>query len=117
MKRMLAFFFFACAVACKSNAPDPAPSTDAGVSGTPVKVARVVRDNVTLTVGGLGKTDALEQQKIRAPYKGILRQLRVADGDVVKDRQIVAVLVSQESENALVGAQALLRAAATPQQR
>ncbi len=85
--------------------------------GTPVKVARVVRATLTLTVSGPGHTDALEQQKIRAPFKGLLRELRVADGDKVRARQVIAVLASQESEAALIGARAMLRAAHTTAER
>jgi len=72
---------------------------------------------VPITVTGSGRTDALEQQKIRAPFKGLLHELRVTDGDSVKKGQVVAVLIAQESESALTGARALLRAATTPQQR
>lgn len=93
--------------------PDPAPADP----GTPVKVAAVERAQLALTVSGPGRTDALEQQKIRAPFKGILRELRVADGDRVRKGQILAVLVSQESQAALSGAGALLRAARTPEEQ
>jgi multidrug efflux pump subunit AcrA (membrane-fusion protein) len=91
----------------ESTLPDP---------GTPVKVAAVERATLALTISGPGRTDALEQQKIRAPFKGILRELRVADGDHVRKGQVLAVLVSQESQAALNGAEALLRAARTPEE-
>jgi RND family efflux transporter MFP subunit len=68
-------------------------------------------------VSGPGRTDALEQQKVRAPFKGILSELRVADGDRVSDGQVIVILTSQESEAALTGARAMLRSAETPQQR
>ncbi len=105
---------------CKSPAAaqpaDAAVAADPG-AGTPVKVAKVERATLAVTVSGPGRTDALEQQKVRAPFKGILRELRVADGDHVRQGQIVAVLVAQESQAALTGAEALLRAARTPEQR
>ena len=109
--------------ACRTSPADPArppdaatsaSADDAGPTGTPVKVARVVRATVPITVTGSGRTDALEQQKIRAPFKGLLHELRVTDGDSVKKGQVVAVLIAQESESALTGARALLRAATTP---
>jgi len=86
-------------------------------AGTPVKVATVERATLALTVSGPGHTDALVQQKVRAPFKGILKELRVMDGDQVRKGQILAVLVSQESQSALTGAEALLRAARTPEEQ
>ncbi len=125
MKSIVVAACFVCSLGCKPGAADPAVggnATDASAltaedGGTPVKVARVVRATLTLTVSGPGRTDALEQQKIRAPFKGILRRLRVADGDRVRDRQVVAILASQESEAALIGAKAMLRSAQTAPQR
>jgi len=93
--------------------PDPATADP----GTPVKVAAVERATLALTVSGQGRTEALAQQKIRAPFKGILRELRVADGDRVRKGQVLVVLVAQESQAALTGAQALLRAAQTPEEQ
>lgn len=103
-------------------AAGPRPGAGAGNAlevdaGTPVKVATVERATLALTVSGPGHTDALEQQKVRAPFKGILKELRVADGDRVRKGQILAVLVSQESQSALTGAEALLRAGRTPEEQ
>jgi HlyD family secretion protein len=102
----------------------PAESAPAGAgnalevdAGTPVKVATVERATLALTVSGPGRTDALVQQKVRAPFKGILKELRVADGDRVRKGQVLAVLVSQESQSALTGAEALLRAGRTPEEQ
>lgn len=140
MKRVLAAALLVSLPACNRVSPVPAARRDSGTAagdggagsaaggaaagaaaavdgGTPVKVAPVVRATLTLTVSGPGHTDALEQQKVRAPFKAILRQLRVQDGDHVRDGQVLAVLASQESEAALIGARAMLRAAHTPQQR
>jgi multidrug efflux pump subunit AcrA (membrane-fusion protein) len=88
-----------------------------GGPGTPVKTALIERATVPLLVTAPGHTDALEQQKIRAPFKGTLVRLLVADGDHVQAHQVVAELVSQDSEAALVGAEALLTAAQSPPQR
>ena len=121
MKRIVAATCLICSLGCKAGS-DPGDggnataAADAG-GGTPVKVARVARATLTLTVSGPGHTDALEQQKVRAPFKGILRELRVADGDRVRDRQVIAVLISQESEAALIGAKVMLRSAQTVLQR
>jgi membrane fusion protein, multidrug efflux system len=127
MSRAFALAAVFLVLSCSKTPVDPAgpgdgarvstSADDAGPPGTPVKIARVVRATLPVTVSGPGRTDALEQQKVRAPFKGLLRQLRVADGDFIKKGQIVAVLVAQESESALTGARALLRSANTPQQK
>ena len=101
----------------KTAADAGAPSATGADGGTPVKAARVARATLTLTVTGPGHTDALEQQKVRAPFKGILRKLRVADGDKVRDQQVIALLASQESEAALIGAREMLRSAHTRAER
>jgi multidrug efflux system membrane fusion protein len=117
MKRAaIVALLLACGCHAQKDAAPDAGAADAG-AGTPVKVARVVKATLSLTAAGPGQTDALEQQKIRAPYKGVLLELRVADGDHVKNRQVVAVMVAQESAAAVVGARSLLRAASTPQQK
>ncbi|HXN55316.1 MAG TPA: efflux RND transporter periplasmic adaptor subunit [Myxococcales bacterium] len=125
MKRIVVVAFLVGSFGCKSEgagAANGSGATEASAAtpqngGTPVKVARVVRATLTLTVSGPGHTDALEQQKIRAPFKGILRELRVADGDRVSNGQLIAVIDSQESEAALTGARAMLRSATTDQER
>ena len=120
MKNIAAAACLVCFLGCRSQGQGSADAgnTDAGGdAGTPVKTARVVKATLAVTVTGPGHTDALEQQKVRAPFKGVLLELRVADGDRVKGGQVVAVLAAQESEAALIGARAMLRSAGTAQQR
>ena len=97
MKNIAAAACLVCVLGCRSQGQGSADAgnTDAGEdAGTPVKVARVVRATLPVTVSGPGHTDALEQQKVRAPFKGVLLELRVADGDRVKGGQVVAVLAA-----------------------
>lgn len=89
---------------------------DAG-QGTPVKTAPVVRRSLAVVVEGNGRTDALEQQKVRAPFKGLLVTLTVADGDRVRDRQVIGELVAQESASAIEGARAMVQSARTAQEK
>jgi RND family efflux transporter MFP subunit len=106
-------------LACASPGGGSAPAAgDAGgAAGTPVRVAAVERTTLTIAVTGSGRTDALEQQKVRAPFKGKLASLLVADGDHVRDGQIVGEMISLDSESALIGAQSLLASAHTAQAR
>jgi RND family efflux transporter MFP subunit len=77
----------------------------------------VERGNIAITVTGPGRTDALDLQKIRAPFTGVLTLLHIAVGDHVSAGQVVAAVVNQPSQAALIGAEAMLRSASTPAQR
>jgi RND family efflux transporter MFP subunit len=53
-------------------------------------------------------------QKVRAPFAGILTALHVMVGDHVAGGQVIATIVSQPSQAALIGAQMMLNTAKTP---
>jgi RND family efflux transporter MFP subunit len=80
-------------------------------------VANVQLGNIAITVSGPGRTDALDLQRIRAPFAGTLTSLRVVVGDHVENGQIIGSIVSQSSEAALRGAQTMVSSATTPTQR
>jgi len=84
---------------------------------TPVHMTVVERGNIAITVTGPGRTDALDLQKIRAPFTGVLTLLRIAVGDRVGANQVLAAIVNQPSQAALIGAETMLRSASTPAQR
>lgn len=96
---------------------DAGEADDAAAPATPVKIAEVVRTDLSVEVSAPGRTAAIAVQQVRAPFAGTLRALLVVDGDRVRAGQVVARMVSQNSQAALEGAQAMLRAARTPQQR
>lgn len=85
-------------------APPPA-------SSVPVSVAAVRRENLAVTVTASGRTKALRRDRARAPFAARLMSLRVTDGDRVKRGQVIAVVVSKNSEAALQGAKQMLAAA------
>jgi RND family efflux transporter MFP subunit len=84
---------------------------------TPVRVAAVGRMALAEIVSGQGRTAALSQQKVRAPFAGTLVELRVSDGDLVARGQPVGTIISRESEAALSGAREMLREAQTAAQQ
>lgn len=84
---------------------------------TPVTAAAVARRSLTLVVSAPGKTAALNQQKVRAPFAGTLTALTVLDGDRVSRGQVLGAVVSRESEAALSGAREMVREARTPAER
>ena len=95
----------------------PVASRDSVVAATPVHMALVTRGTLALIVSGPGRTDALDLQKVRAPFTGTLESLRVVIGDRVQSGQEIGAVVSQASQAALTGAQVMLREAKTPAER
>lgn len=85
--------------------------------GTPVQMARVQRRNLRTIVTGPGRTSALIEERVRAPFVGTLTSLTVAVGDRVHAGQEIGAIVAQNSEAALRGAQAMLQSARTPAER
>lgn len=92
----------------KKKAADAAPPESAAVS---VAVAPLVRATIADVVTSPGKTAALAQQKVRPPFAGTLVELRVSDGDRVRRGDVLAAIVSRDSEAALAGAREMLREA------
>lgn len=101
----------------KSDSATKATTAVDSLAATPVHMTTVQRGNIAITVTGPGRTDALDLQKIRAPFTGILTLLRAAAGDRVGAGQVVAAVINQPSQAALIGAEAMLRSASTPAQR
>ncbi|HEY7876734.1 MAG TPA: efflux RND transporter periplasmic adaptor subunit [Gemmatimonadaceae bacterium] len=94
-----------------------ATGDSAALEATPVTMMTVTRGNLALMVSGPGRTDALDVQKVRAPFIGILDSLDVVVGDRVQGGQIIGAVVGQASQAALAGAEVMLRSATTPTQR
>jgi multidrug efflux pump subunit AcrA (membrane-fusion protein) len=82
--------------------------------GTPVQMARVRLRNLRTVVTGPGRTAALIEERVRAPFVGTLTSLTVTVGDRVRGGQEIGAMVAQNSEAALRGAQAMLQSARTP---
>ena len=83
----------------------------------PVRVAPVTRDTLSRVVSAPGQTNALAQQKVRAPFAGALLELTATDGDEVRKGQTVGAIVSRDSAAALEGAREMERSARTPEEK
>ena len=111
------------AAACRGGSePKGKDATASASEATPsaptsVRVAAVAHATLPLTVSAPGKTAALAQQKVRAPFAGTLTDLKVADGDPVSRGQTLGTIVARESEAAVSGAREMLREASTPSER
>lgn len=82
-----------------------------------MRVAKVVRTTLDEVVSGPGRTAALAQQKVRAPFPGTLTELTAADGDRVTQGMAIGTIVSRDSEAALAGAREMVREAKTPAEK
>jgi RND family efflux transporter MFP subunit len=85
----------------------------ASVAATPVRTAQIRRDTLQVTVTAPGRTQVLHEETVRVPFAGTLIRLDVADGDRVTADQPLGTLLSQSSEAALTGAEAMLASART----
>jgi multidrug efflux pump subunit AcrA (membrane-fusion protein) len=104
--------------ACQRASETPAEKPRAESAGaTPVHAVGVARATLPHRVTGPGRTVALVQQRVRAPFTGTLRELLVTDGDPVRRDQIVGRIVSRESEAALSGARQMMAEASTPREK
>ncbi len=86
-------------------------------SATPVTMGSVSRANLVVTVSGPGETDAVQDERVRAPFTGVLVSLDVNLGDHVVQGQTIGAIVSQNSEAALQGARSMLRSARSAAER
>jgi HlyD family secretion protein len=109
----LTLLAFAACHSGGSSVKDAAPSPPAGAPGTPVQVTEVERISLAQTVSAPGKTIALVQQMVRAPFAGTLTELSVVVGDRVQRGEQVGAVVSRDSEAAVSGAEEMLREAKT----
>jgi RND family efflux transporter MFP subunit len=82
-------------------------------AATPVRAAEVTRGTVTVHVGGPGRTQALREVHVRAPFTGQLVALDVNDGDTVRAGAEIGAIVAQNSHAALEGAKAMVGSART----
>jgi membrane fusion protein, multidrug efflux system len=103
----------ACArtAAPEEDAAPPAAGTAPESSDVPVHVAQVRHETMEVLVTATGRTEALRQNRIRAPFASRVVSLSVADGDHVAQGQVIAVVVSKDSAAALAGAGQMLAGA------
>jgi multidrug efflux pump subunit AcrA (membrane-fusion protein) len=119
VKRAAAVLLFAALSACRKEGDSaPAAKTESTPAlPTPVHAGKIEKATLSLFVSAPGKTAALAQQKVRAPFAGTLVELTVTDGDRIRKGQAVGAMVARESEAALSGAREILRQASTETER
>ncbi len=82
-----------------------------------VKTALVLKGNVDVLVTAVGRTEALRKSKIFSPIAGRIISIKVLEGMHVQQGDVLATIQSKESLAAIAGAEELLQAARTPDER
>ncbi len=118
MKRLLLLLLSVAPLAdCRDKPAAEAPHPSPPAAAIPVSVAPVSRATLADIVSGPGRTAALAQQKVRAPFAGTLTDLLVGDGDRVRRGDPLGTIVSRDSGAALAGARQMEREAKTETER
>jgi multidrug efflux pump subunit AcrA (membrane-fusion protein) len=94
-----------------------ASSSDTAVVGVPVEITKVSLATLPVWIGGPGRTTVLSQQRIRAPFTGVLTAVSVLPGDRVHKGEPLGTIVEQASAAALAGAQSMMSSARTAAER
>lgn len=82
-----------------------------------VKTIFLHRGDMATVVESVGKVDALRKQKIFSPVAGRVTSLAALEGAAVTAGQVLAIIQTKESQAAITGAEALVRAAKSPVQK
>jgi multidrug efflux pump subunit AcrA (membrane-fusion protein) len=123
----LAAFCIATATACRVSSSGgttdsaagatAADSSLSGIAGTPVRMGAVARRTIEVHVSGTGGLDVLDDERVRAPFNGILTSLTVNVGDRVTAGQVVGSMIAENSDAALRGARSMVSSARTDAER
>ena len=90
-----------CAFLTLSSAGRTQPATRAPGNAVPVSVATVGRQDVPVWLSGLGTVQALNTVTVRARVDGTLMQVPVAEGQLVKQGTLLAVIDPRPYQAAL----------------
>jgi multidrug efflux pump subunit AcrA (membrane-fusion protein) len=83
----------------------------------PVRIAALQSGNMDRTVYANGQTEALRKESVLSPVAGTVTSLKFLEGAEVRPHDTLAVIETKESQAAIAGAEALVAAASTEQQK
>jgi RND family efflux transporter MFP subunit len=110
---VLIFTFAGCAKhGGEEEKEQESPKPLVAVRAVPITLGDAVQ---TITV--TGRTDVLRRQKVLSPVAGTITMLNVLEGSPVASHQVLATILTRESQSAIAGAEALGRLAQTPEQK
>ncbi|MGA9363004.1 MAG: efflux RND transporter periplasmic adaptor subunit [Bacteroidota bacterium] len=117
--RVLLFFLITAGWigGCRQKQAEDEQGQSAATPLVAVKTAPVKRGNIDLIVTAVGKTEALRELKVFSPIAGRVVSINVLEGMSVTQGDVLATLQTKESLAAITGAEALVEAARTPEER
>ena len=114
--RMIILLGCAILLGCSKKASDE-ETASARSPVVEVKAVPVARGNIEDVIVAEGTTDVVRKEKIVSPIAGIAVSVRKIEGAPVRPGDTLAVIRSGESQGAIDGANVLLRASKTDEQK
>jgi multidrug efflux pump subunit AcrA (membrane-fusion protein) len=102
---------------CRQKQSDEEGGQSAAKAVVAVKVGTVIERDAAVIVDAIGKTDALRKEKSYAPIAGRIMTFKALEGMPVKTGAVLAVIQTKESEATILGAESMLKSAATVEQK
>jgi membrane fusion protein (multidrug efflux system) len=106
----------ALALGCKKEQSEEGQANQTAAV-VPVEVALVRTGDISVFIEAVGLTEALRKETVLSPLAGTVVGLKALEGTVIRSGDTLAVIQTKESQSMLAGAQALLAAAITPEQK
>jgi multidrug efflux pump subunit AcrA (membrane-fusion protein) len=101
---------------CKKESSEEGQANQT-IAVVPVEVAPVRQGSISVSIEAVGQTEALRKETVLSPLAGTVVGLKALEGTVIRSGDTLAVIQTKESQSMLAGAQALLAAAITPEQK
>lgn len=101
---------------CKKGESEEA-SASQSTAQVPVEVSIIRQGDINVTIDAFGQTEALHKETVLSPVAGTITAVRVLEGSPVHPGDTLAEILTKESQAAVTGANELLAAATTPEQK
>lgn len=82
-----------------------------------ITCALLKQGDAEVTINAIGRTEALRKEVIVSPIAGVVKLFKATEGASVRQGDTLALIQTRESKAAVDGAQSLLDAASTPEQK
>jgi multidrug efflux pump subunit AcrA (membrane-fusion protein) len=102
---------------CRQKQSEDEGSPSSAKAVVTVKVGAVSERDAAAIVEAMGKTDALRKEKSYAPIAGRIVALKALEGTAVTKGDVLAIIQTKESEATILGAESMLKSAATAEQK
>jgi multidrug efflux pump subunit AcrA (membrane-fusion protein) len=109
-------FVLTVMVGCKKDQSEEA-QVDQTAAVVPVSVSTVRQGDIAVSIDAVGQTEALRKETVLSPVAGTIVSHEALEGTAVRAGDTLAVIQTKESQAAITGAQTLLAAATSLEQK